>query len=450
MEMHAPTAADNRPRSLPIAGSILPYVAALAMVALSTIAGTFLAPRWGNSAVDLLYLPTILASAILFGLWPALVAGLTSALAYNFFFTPPFHTFRMDRPADIVTVLILFLVATVTSKLAANVREQAALATAHANRNATVAGFAARLLSCSDKREIASVSCAELGRIFGCNAVMMEGLPTPAVLASEPTHVPMTPSELATAASVLESGESGGRGASRPFPTDWQFHAIVSAGTVLAAFGLVRDDDSVAVGSHQQELLASLLSQIALALERARLEREARDLASVRERDRVRSALLASIGRDLRPKIEAISLAARQLRRQVPSEKGTTSAIASEALRIDRYLANLLELEPDSDQQPVEVKGVTIDMVQRRVSKNGKDVHLTPKEYAVLAELAKHPGRVLSHAHLLRSAWGPAQEGQTEYLRVAVRALRQKLEAHPASPKLIVNEPAVGYRLDTM
>jgi two-component system sensor histidine kinase KdpD len=445
--MRAPIAADDKRRSLPLAGLLLPYIAALAMVALSTIAGTFLAPRWGNSAVDLLYLPTILASAILFGLWPALVAGLTSALAYNFFFTPPFHTFRMDRPADIVTVLILFLVATVTSKLAANVREQAALATAHANRNATVAGFAGRLLSCSDRQEIASVSCAELGRIFGCNAVMMEGLPTPAILASEPARVPMSPSELATAASVLESGESAGRGASRPFPTDWQFHPILSGGAGLAAFGLVRDDDSLAVTSDQQELLASLLSQVALALERARLEREARDLASVRERDRVRSALLSSIGRDLRPRIEAISVATRELRRSAPGEKAATSAIASEALKIDRYLGNLVELEPESDQLPIEVKGVTIDMVQRRVRRNGKDVHLTPKEYAVLAELAKHPGRVLSHAHLLRTAWGPAQEGQTEYLRVAIRALRQKLERDPAAPELIINEPAVGYRL---
>jgi two-component system sensor histidine kinase KdpD len=76
-------------------------------------------------------------------------------------------------------------------------------------------------------------------------------------------------------------------------------------------------------------------------------------------------------------------------------------------------------------------------------------VHLTPKEYAVLAELAKHPGRVLSHAHLLRSAWGPAHENQADYLRVAVRALRQKLEADPSQPALILNEPAVGYRLAT-
>lgn len=61
--------------------------------------------------------------------------------------------------------------------------------------------------------------------------------------------------------------------------------------------------------------------------------------------------------------------------------------------------------------------------------------------------IAEHPGRVLSHAHLLRSAWGPAHEKQTEYLRVAIRALRRKLEAEPARPRLFVNEPAVGYRL---
>ena len=90
---------------------------------------------------------------------------------------------------------------------------------------------------------------------------------------------------------------------------------------------------------------------------------------------------------------------------------------------------------------------MTIDLFHRAVSRSGEEVHLTPKEYAVLAELAKYPGRVLSHAHLLRAAWGPAHESQTDYLRVAVRALRQKLEADPARPKLILNEPGVGYRL---
>jgi two-component system sensor histidine kinase KdpD len=426
---------------------VLPYVAALAMVALSTLVGHALAPRWGNSAVDLLYLPAILASAILFGLWPALVAGLASALTYNFFFTPPFHTFRMDRPADIATVVILFLVATVTSKLAASVREQAALATAHASRNATIAGFAARLLGCTTKQEIAAAACTELARIFASNVVVAEGVSRPEVVASQPARLPMAPSEIVTAAYVLEFGESAGRGGRRPYPTDWQFHPVRSGSSVLAAVGLVRDDDSVAVSEEQQELLASLLDQIALALERARLEREARDLAALRERDSVRSTLLSSIGRDLGPPIASLSNAARELRRSRSADKAIASSIAADATKLDRYVSNLLELEPESDQRPIEVKGVIIDLVQRRVSRAGLEVHLTPKEYAVLAELAKHPGRVLTHAHLLKTAWGPAQESQTEYLRVAIRALRRKLEDTPATPKLIINEPGVGYRL---
>jgi DNA-binding response OmpR family regulator len=65
----------------------------------------------------------------------------------------------------------------------------------------------------------------------------------------------------------------------------------------------------------------------------------------------------------------------------------------------------------------------------------------------VLAELARHPGRVLTHSHLLRTVWGPAQANQIDYLRVAIRALRQKLEDEPSRPQLILNEPGVGYRL---
>jgi len=104
-------------------------------------------------------------------------------------------------------------------------------------------------------------------------------------------------------------------------------------------------------------------------------------------------------------------------------------------------------LEPANDQQPIKAGEVTIDLFHRSVFRGGKPIHLTPKEFAVLGELARHRGRVLSHEHLLRTAWGPAQESQTEYLRVAIRALRQKLESNPKHPAIILNEPAVGYRL---
>ena len=116
-------------------------------------------------------------------------------------------------------------------------------------------------------------------------------------------------------------------------------------------------------------------------------------------------------------------------------------------MQLDRYIANLAELGPEGDQPPIEAAGVKIDLFNHAVFRNGEQVHLTPKEYAVLAELAKHRGRLLPHSHLLRTVWGPAQERQIEYLRVAVSALRQKLEAEPAQPRLILNEPGVGYRL---
>jgi two-component system sensor histidine kinase KdpD len=436
-----------RGRPAPAAAILLPYIASLAMVALSTAVGALVNSRWGNGSVDLLYVPAVLGSGILFGLWPAVVASLASALAYNYFFTPPFHTFQMNRPADLVTEVVLFLVAIVTSKLAAGIREQADIARLHSTRNATVAGFAGRLLGCSDKHEIAAIAAAELGRIFGCNAIILEGLPSPSTLAADPPSISLAPNDVATAASVLNSGESAGRGAKHPYPTDWQFHPVGAHGRTLAAVGLARDDEAIAVAEDRQGLLSSLLDQFALAIERSRLEREARDLAAMSERDRVRSALLSSIGRDLGPPIAAIGNCVRELRRNPADPKPIASAIAHEVTKLDRYVANLVELEPEADQRPVEIAGISIDLVRRRVARDGREVHLTPKEYAVLAELAKHPGRVLTHAHLLRIAWGPAQESQTEYLRVAIRALRQKLERNPARPEVIVNEPAVGYRL---
>jgi DNA-binding response OmpR family regulator len=88
-----------------------------------------------------------------------------------------------------------------------------------------------------------------------------------------------------------------------------------------------------------------------------------------------------------------------------------------------------------------------IDLFRHAVSRDDTPMHLTPKEFAVLAELARHAGRALTHRHLLRAVWGPAHENHIDYLRVAIRALRQKLEDDPAVPALILNEPAVGYRL---
>src|SRR6266542_4382028 len=317
------------------------YAGAVAMVDVSTLLGLWIAPRWGTAAVDMIYLPAVLAAAALWGLGPALAGGITAALAYNFFFTQPVHTLRMDQATDIVTVVVLLIVALVTSKLASDIRAQAQLAGAHASRNATIAGFARRLLSCADEEDIARTACAQLHRLFDCNAMLVGGLPQPLVLGAEPEGNRLTPSDLAAAALTIESGEPAGRATTRSQPAEWQFHPVRSGGAVLAAAGLARDDGAPPVSDVQLPLLDSLLDQVALALERARLEREARDFAATRERDQVRASLLSSIGDDLRPRLTAIGNAVRALRRGAPNDKDIVSTIASEVLQVDRYVENL-------------------------------------------------------------------------------------------------------------
>jgi two-component system sensor histidine kinase KdpD len=438
--------ADAHPNAS-IAARIQAYAGAVALVAVSTLLGLWIAPRWGTAPVDMIYLPAVLAAAALWGLGPAVVAGIIAALAYNFFFTAPVHTFQIDRVTDIVTVIVLLIVALVTSQLAAGIRAQARLAAAHASRNATIAGFARRLLSCSTEQDIARTACTELHRLFDCNAMLVSGLPEPRIIEAVPEGNRLTPSDIAAAALTIESGEPAGRGTTRTQPAEWVFHAVRSGGAVIAAAGLARDDGRPPLGEDQFPLLTNLLDQLALALERERLEREARDFAATRERDRLRAALLSSIGQDLRPRLTAIGRAVRELRRSGSSDKEIVSALGSEVLKLDRYVANLADLGPEGDQQTIDAGDVRIDLFHRAVSRDGEPVHLTPKEYSVLAELAKHRGRVLTHAHLLRTVWGPAQERQIDYLRVAIRALRQKLEEQPSRPKLIINEPGVGYRL---
>ena len=92
------------------------------------------------------------------------------------------------------------------------------------------------------------------------------------------------------------------------------------------------------------------------------------------------------------------------------------------------------------------VGALEIDIPNHRVVLRGAEVELTPKEFAFLVALARHPGRVLTHGMLLREVWGPEYGGETQYLRVYASHLRKKLDDDPARPYL-VTEPGVGYRL---
>ena len=90
---------------------------------------------------------------------------------------------------------------------------------------------------------------------------------------------------------------------------------------------------------------------------------------------------------------------------------------------------------------------LTIDLAVRAVLLNGSRLTLTPKEYRLLQVLAQHAGNVVTHQHLLKEVWGSTHVHDTHYLRIFVRKLRQKIEPTPESPRILVTELGVGYRL---
>jgi two-component system KDP operon response regulator KdpE len=94
----------------------------------------------------------------------------------------------------------------------------------------------------------------------------------------------------------------------------------------------------------------------------------------------------------------------------------------------------------------LEVGGLRVDLARREVTVDGREVRLTPTEFRLLALLARHAGKVLTHRQILKEVWGPGAV-EAHYVRVHMAELRKKIEAEPARPRLLLTEPGVGYRL---
>jgi two-component system KDP operon response regulator KdpE len=93
------------------------------------------------------------------------------------------------------------------------------------------------------------------------------------------------------------------------------------------------------------------------------------------------------------------------------------------------------------------VGNLEIDSLRHRATRAGAELKLTPKEFELLSFLARHAGRVITHKQILIAVWGPAHAEDTQYLRVYVGQLRQKVEEHADDPRIILTEPGIGYRI---
>jgi two-component system, OmpR family, KDP operon response regulator KdpE len=114
--------------------------------------------------------------------------------------------------------------------------------------------------------------------------------------------------------------------------------------------------------------------------------------------------------------------------------------------RLRVWLRQTARVAPDRDESVIEVGELRVDLARRLVCVAGERVHLTPTEYKLLATLVRNPERVMTHRQLLQATWGPHCANKTQYLRVYMGQLRQKLERDLARPRYLLTEPGVGYR----
>jgi len=115
--------------------------------------------------------------------------------------------------------------------------------------------------------------------------------------------------------------------------------------------------------------------------------------------------------------------------------------------RVKVALRHAQRLKQGTEESLFETPDFTVDLSARIVKVKGKEVHLTPNEYDLLVLLIRYAGKVVTQKHILKERWGPYSDDQTQYLRLYIHQLRQKLETNPNRPKYIVTEPGVGYRL---
>jgi two-component system KDP operon response regulator KdpE len=212
---------------------------------------------------------------------------------------------------------------------------------------------------------------------------------------------------------------------------------------------------------HIRRLLRAALQRAGHAVVEAATAREGLSLLDIDKPD----AVLLDLGlpdRDGLELIQPIKARSSATLLVVSAREDTAEKVAALDLGADDYLTKPFDTEEllarvrtalrhrlrsQAERERITAGDIEIDLTHRRVSRGSEMIHLSPKEYEVLAELAKHPDRVISHAQLLRTVWGPAHESRVEYLRIVIRNLRQKLETEVMRPQLIVNEPGVGYRL---
>jgi two-component system sensor histidine kinase KdpD len=299
---------------------------------------------------SMVFLTAVLCSAVTWGLLPSICASILSVLVYNFFFIPPLYTFTVASPRDLLNLIVFLIVAVLTSKLAARVRDQAEAAKHREARTAALYALSRQIAGAAELADVLRVIVNHVAQILSAKVVAL--LPDAGqlvLMAGHPAETALTEAERAAATWAWQHQQPAGRGADTLPGAEWFYLPLSTAHGTVGVLGLQFEEPGAEMSPDQRRLLGALAGQAAVAIERTRLVREMEQARLRDETDRLRDALLSSVSHDLRTPLVSIIGAASSLLTYGASYDETARrdllvTIQEEAERLNRFVGNLLDM----------------------------------------------------------------------------------------------------------
>ncbi len=372
------------------------YWAALGVSLACTAVAEVMYPYFALTNLVMIYLLGATIAALKLGRGPASAVAVANVLAFDFFFVPPRYSFAVADLQYVVTFGVMLAVALIIATLVANVRAQTRVAGARERRTALLYAMSRELVSTRALEDLAGVTVKHVAETFASRAVVL--LPDANGRLRHPASAPMAGSlagaDLSVAQWVYDNNAPAGLGTGTLPGTSAQYLPLKAARHVLGVLALEPMQRRRLLLPEQRHLLETFAAQIALALERARLQEEAEQARVTAETEGIRNTLLASISHDLRTPLAVITSASSALSDpsmtyEPEARRSLSAQIEGKSKEMAEIISNVLELmRLESGQLSLRRDAVMIeDLVNPALQRLRTRLHDHPVEVHVPPEL---------------------------------------------------------------
>ena len=364
-----PKSVQTRPEIEPF--GVKPYLGSAAAVAAALGIGLLLKHLIDFRSISLVFLTTVLASAIAWGLLPSLFAAISSVLAYNFFFLPPLYTFTVGDPENVLALFFFLIVAIIVSNLTARTRSQVVTTRSRAKTTAELYAFSRKVAGIGSFDDLLWATAYQISSMLNVRSVLLmpakdgEGIE---VACGYPPEDRLDDADMAAARWTWERNRPAGRGADTLPGAKRLFLPLRTGSGPVGVLGIDRDAPGPLLTPDGRRLLDALCDQAAVAIERIALAKGLDEARVLAETERLRAALLTSISHDLRTPLASILGTVSSLR-SFPERYGTAereellTTLQDEAERLNRFVSNLLDMTR-IESGAIELKLELIDVTE--------------------------------------------------------------------------------------